>query len=328
MAVLLDTADIPREARVEAVHDAMMYASVPSHVRHEEPLEDVHALMSYWQLGAASLFSMRSSGIRLTRTPKQLRIEAPERIALAVQTVGHAAYTQNDHAISVDLGEMMLVDLTAPYDFWWPGEGASLAFQLDYDRLGLPVEVVRRAAPRLRSSPLYELVRGHIVALGADADRLSEDPAASVIGSATTELVRALLTSAAQDETSRQIMAESLLTRIVTYIRQHLTDPGLCAGQIAREHNISVRHLYALWASGDASLAQWIITERLEGARHDLAKPDATSMTIAAVARRWGFADASHFSRRFRDAFQMSPREWRELKQVQRAPTGAWVPHP
>jgi AraC-like DNA-binding protein len=39
-------------------------------------------------------------------------------------------------------------------------------------------------------------------------------------------------------------------------------------------------------------------------------------MTIAAVARRWGFADATHFARRFRDAYGLSPREWRQLHLV------------
>ncbi|HEX6452329.1 MAG TPA: AraC family transcriptional regulator [Trebonia sp.] len=32
---------------------------------------------------------------------------------------------------------------------------------------------------------------------------------------------------------------------------------------------------------------------------------------MAAIARRWGFADSTHFSRRFRQAYGMSPREWR-----------------
>lgn len=34
--------------------------------------------------------------------------------------------------------------------------------------------------------------------------------------------------------------------------------------------------------------------------------------TIAAVANRWGFMSATHFSRVFRAAYGMSPSEWRD----------------
>jgi AraC-like DNA-binding protein len=33
--------------------------------------------------------------------------------------------------------------------------------------------------------------------------------------------------------------------------------------------------------------------------------------SVSAVAARWGFLDAAHFSRTFRDAFGMSPTDWR-----------------
>ncbi|MDX2681609.1 AraC family transcriptional regulator [Streptomyces sp. NY05-11A] len=37
------------------------------------------------------------------------------------------------------------------------------------------------------------------------------------------------------------------------------------------------------------------------------------SRTIAAVAGRWGFLSAAHFSRVFRSAYGLSPREWRDI---------------
>jgi transcriptional regulator GlxA family with amidase domain len=33
--------------------------------------------------------------------------------------------------------------------------------------------------------------------------------------------------------------------------------------------------------------------------------------SVGAVAARWGFLDAAHFSRTFRDAFGESPSDWR-----------------
>jgi AraC-like DNA-binding protein len=74
---------------------------------------------------------------------------------------------------------------------------------------------------------------------------------------------------------------------------------------------ISVRQVYKLWEAEPRPLGQWILERRLDAARHELTSPRGRSQTIAAIARRWGFADSTHFSRRFRQAYGMSPREWR-----------------
>ena len=41
------------------------------------------------------------------------------------------------------------------------------------------------------------------------------------------------------------------------------------------------------------------------------ADPLRAGMPVGAVAGRWGFLDAAHFSRSFRDAFGVSPSDWR-----------------
>ncbi|MFQ6327482.1 helix-turn-helix domain-containing protein [Nocardia sp. CWNU-33] len=63
--------------------------------------------------------------------------------------------------------------------------------------------------------------------------------------------------------------------------------------------------------SAEYSLEQWIISQRLDQVPAELARADSRHRSIAMVARRWGFRDPSHFARRFRAAFGMSPREWR-----------------
>jgi AraC-like DNA-binding protein len=206
----------------------------------------------------------------------------------------------------------MLVDLTSPYEFAWSGHGASLAFQIDYADLGLSVETVRAATARLQSSPVYDLVLHHLSALPPISDALQGTRSGPMLGAATTDLVRALLASAADDDRHhRPAMADVLFTRITWYVRQHLADPQLSPAQVASEHYISVRYLYKLFASHNLSFEQWLINERLEGARRQLTAPATRHLPIAAVAARWGFADPGHFTRRFRRAYGMPPREWR-----------------
>jgi AraC-like DNA-binding protein len=311
MAVLLDTAVLPKQDRAEAFYAAMMSASVPSRVEHEDPAGDVHARMDFWRLGTPDLFRNEGSGIRLVRTPKHVRIGGPERLALAVQVVGSGVFSQGGTDQRVRTGELMLVDLTAPYDFAWSGRGASQAFQIDYDELGLSVDTIRTAARRLASSPLYDLMLHHLSVLPGIINSLKGTDSADMVGTATTQLVRALLTSAAKDDVRRPATADVLFTRITWYARRHLDDPDLTPARIAAEHNISLRYLYKLFAEKHLSLEQWLITERLKGAARELADPAHRHRSIAAIAAGWGFLDAGHFARRFRKAHGMTPQEWR-----------------
>ena len=48
-------------------------------------------------------------------------------------------------------------------------------------------------------------------------------------------------------------------------------------------------------------------------------------MTITAVAHKWGFTDTTLFSRRFREAYGMSPREWRQAHTADNRPSIAAV---
>jgi len=148
--------------------------------------------------------------------------------------------------------------------------------------------------------------------MAADAERLTGDPAAAALGTATVELARALLVSAAHaDRHSREVLADTLLTRVRAYVRRHLTDPDLTPATIAAAHNVSLRHLYKTCARADLSLEQWIISERLRGAREEPLRPESRQRTVAAIARAWGFRDPTHFTRRFLAASGMTPAEWR-----------------
>lgn len=144
------------------------------------------------------------------------------------------------------------------------------------------------------------------------ADELAADAGAAALGTATVELVRALLVSVAGDRRAPAVQADTLVTQVRAYVGARLRDPALTAEQIARAHNVSVRQLYKACAAAGLRLEQEIIDRRLELARAHLAGPAGRYRSIAATARACGFADPSHFARRFRRAYGMSPREWKE----------------
>jgi AraC-like DNA-binding protein len=312
MPYVLDTAGMSARDRVEAVHAVMTQASAPCYVIHEDPDGEVHARMGLWNLGDVNIFTTRASGIRLLRTARQAKQAVMPVVALSVQQESNGRHEQMALQRVVAPGELMAVDLSAPYDFAWSGDGAAGAVQIPIDRLGLPIDLIRRAVGNLPGSPLYRLVADHVAHLTADPDRLTADPAAATLGAATIDMARALLVSAAHaDGRSREVLAETLVTRVRAYVRRHLTDPDLRPATIAAAHNVSLRHLYKVCAQAGFSLEQWIIGERLRGAREELLRPESRLRSVAAIAHSWGFRDPSHFARRFLAAYGMTPKEWR-----------------
>jgi AraC-like DNA-binding protein len=317
--LLLDTAAIPVADRIEVFNAAMLDASVPMAITHEDPGQPIHARMHLWHLGAGELFTSDNSGFRLHRAQRHLALEGKPYLALALQASGLCQFEQFGYQHVIRRDELMLTDLTAPYDVTWSGLGGSRCFQVSYERLGLPEDMIRAAAPRLHTSPLYDLVRHHVNYLSAEADRLRDDAGLSALGNATTELFRALVASAAgHGALLRQVREETILTRVLAYARRHLTEHDLTPDHIAAAHNISRRQLYALFKHAGFSLEQWIITQRLEGARTDLTSPASQHRTIAAIARSWGFTSPSHFTTRFRAAYGISPRDYQHHPDTQK----------
>ncbi|MFD5338753.1 helix-turn-helix domain-containing protein [Streptomyces hawaiiensis] len=117
--------------------------------------------------------------------------------------------------------------------------------------------------------------------------------------------------------------AAATLVRVKDHILRHLADPGLAPAGIAAAHFVSVRYLHKLFQPEGVTVGQWIRTQRLERCRRDLQRAPALEHGIAAVARRWGFTSPSHFSRAFRAAYGMTPREWRIHSLSGAATTGA-----
>jgi AraC-like DNA-binding protein len=275
--------------------------------------EPVRARLDMWPLGGSYLFRAATSPVRMFRTERQARQEPVPLLALAVQERGDGLHAQFTPVRRVRAGAMMGMDMTEPFEFSWLGQGASRALMMPLAELEVSAGALRHAIPRLGQSPLYELMTAHIVGLFDAADAVSSHPMAAEIAGSSAELARALIASLSPDSaTRREVAFQTLFVRVREYVRQNVRDPGLTAESVARAHNVSRRQVYGACAAADVSLEQLIIRRRLYGARAELSQPVAQLRSIESVARGWGFRNVSHFSRRFSEEFNISPREWRK----------------
>jgi AraC family transcriptional regulator, positive regulator of tynA and feaB len=101
------------------------------------------------------------------------------------------------------------------------------------------------------------------------------------------------------------------LTRLKSVIEARVRDPELKLTDIAVAAGISVRYANALLAQESTSLERFIMLRRLQHCRQALEDPAQLGRTVGDIAYSCGFADLSHFSRRYKAQFGCSPGESR-----------------
>ncbi|CCK25240.1 hypothetical protein BN159_0861 [Streptomyces davaonensis JCM 4913] len=315
--LVLDTDALPSTDRLAALHAAVAQEGGISSVEEAEAADSMWKRLEVWTFGPVTLFDTQGTGVRFLRSFRKTRRELANNVSIMMQHEGHGtgAFGCDGYQRHLPPGTIGLVPhMVASHEYGWEGRGRSLAFSVDIAHVALPVDMVRAAVPLLQHSPLEPLLAQHIRGLHQVADRISAGPEAEALAEATVQLTRALIVSVAGGGSTRRAVAhETLLSRVLAYVQAHLTEPDLAPQRVARVHGISVRSLYRLCEDGGLSLEQWIIRRRLEGARGELAATDQTPRTIEAVARAWGFANSAHFTRRFRQMYDITPSQWRTL---------------
>jgi AraC-like DNA-binding protein len=268
--------------------------------------------------GRLTICSIRSNAVTVERTPKLARDDLAPSIFMGLQLAGSSMVIQAGREAVLRPGELVLYDSTAPYTLVDEEGIRQHFFRIPIDRLALPHDAIRQVAARTLSPghPVADLAATYFTRLAGRPDIFTQ-PGADAVSEPSIELVRALITTHLDASVpAKEAMQETLQLRILEYARAHLSDPGLSAAQIAAEHHISVRHLYNTLAAAGITLGDWIRTQRLEECRLDLGRPSPQPMTIRSIAHRWGFTDASSFGRLFRQAYDISPSQWRDLNRA------------
>lgn len=138
------------------------------------------------------------------------------------------------------------------------------------------------------------------------SETINEDLASSVLS-----LLSATMRQAMGEEVAGQTWGQNaILSRMKDYVRTHIQDPELGPAKIADAMGITIGYLHKIYRTRGASVMRHVLSERLEKCRIDLAKRERID-SISQIAFKWGFNDASHFTRSFHKQFGMSPREYR-----------------
>lgn len=159
-------------------------------------------------------------------------------------------------------------------------------------------------------SPLGALLRQHLLTLARVMRRMPADEA-PMAALGTIALAAACLRPEARTmNAARETIAVALFEQVKDYIDANLVSPELTPEGLCGVFRISRANLYRLFAPL-GGVSGYIRQRRLEHAESLLRDPANACRTIADIAYSCGFASEAHFSRVFRAAFGLPPREIR-----------------
>lgn len=258
------------------------------------------------------IVEVSATGHSVHRTPALLAQPGERYFKLNLQLEGTGLLIQDNREALLRPGDLAIYDTNRPYTLAFEDRARVLVVMFPHDSLTLPSDYVGQlSAVRLAGGHgLTSIVGPFITQLAANLEVLN-GPSGSRLAANALDLVSTMLHSEldlAQDSMKPQTL---LATSVREYIEANLADPQLSPASIAAAHFISTRHLHNVFHESGTTVASWIRSQRLERTRRDLRDPLHAGMSVGAVAARWGFVDAAHFSRTFRDAFGQSPSDWR-----------------
>lgn len=278
-----------------------------------EDAESFSGQISTKRLGAMRVTRVDSREQCVRRTRQEILYAREDVLQLNFQVSGEGFVTQDGRECVTAPGTFAIYDSTRPYELRFKGAFEQICFNLPRvylrQRYGTFDTVTARTISG-SSGPgrfLFAFMQQVVVEDEAEQspfhDRLQEhfcDLLVTAVSQFTSQGGRA-------GPTNRM----ATLTRVKNIALSQLRNPDLDPESIARAAGISIRSLHALFDQDETTFCRWLQQTRLMRCKSDIENPNLKARSISDIAYSWGFSDAAHFSRSFRQAFGLTPRECR-----------------
>jgi AraC-like DNA-binding protein len=156
------------------------------------------------------------------------------------------------------------------------------------------------------TTPLTRILIEHLVALNRQIVGLSKDEATQSFLTAVELLTAAFSRQAGFSGNARAAVRAAVYGQVRRYVETNLHDPDLSPDSVLASLHLSRASVYRLFEH-EGGLAAYIRSRRLRMAADEVVR--FPHMAVQDIASGLGFSDASSFTRAFRRAFDIAPRE-------------------
>ena len=278
---------------------------------HNEPGETFRICARAWFFGDSLLASIETfCRMQLVRTRRHVDRSVSDQCSLILFHTGGLAGEADDAAAAASAGDIILFDRSRPIDVFAPRSRITCLI-IRRDRIApflpagvLPHGLVIPGAAGALLADFFRSLERQAPALTLEEARHIERGACEMVIACIAPSQERLTAANAQLEQSWRIEAKR-------FIDAELADPGLGPDDVARRLGLSRSKLYRLFDGEEGGVAALIRRRRLRAACRALLDPK-DRRRISDIAYACGFRSETHFSRAFREEFDMAPSAWRD----------------
>jgi AraC-like DNA-binding protein len=317
MPDVAQTLDLPPGERFDYWKHVLSDTFVPLEVSRPGGDGDFLGRLRGCDLGRLRFIDVNAEAHTARRTARLVKTAPAGCYKIGLQLRGTSVLSQDGREALLCPGDFTFYDTDRPYTLALSDTHRMLVLVFPQRMLGLPQPgLARLTATRMPGeaggtatliSPFLSKVADLVDEAETPGPGASLRLAGNVLDLIGTVLAERMECAPADPDISHR----ALMLRITAFIEEHLGQACLSPAQIAAAHNISLRQLHKLFHANGTTVGGWIRQRRLEHCRRDLRDPDCVSRPVAAVGARWGYPDPAHFSRLFKAAFGLSPRDYR-----------------
>lgn len=253
----------------------------------------------------------------VNRTRQHIVRSENDALKLVVPLSGEIWVSQDKKETRVRAGQFYLLDPARPYQ-------ETITEDLTFIWMHIPRASVTSRIGRIEAvtamafgneTPYARLTTEYILSLSNVWDDITGVAAEHANSAAIDLCTMAIWERTNQVRTHSTEHRTAQFQRAKTFIDHGLADQALTLDAVAAALGVSTRYVRALLSEGGLTYRQYVLEQRLARCAHDLADPRMANRTVTDIAYAWAFFDGAHFSRAFKAAYGVSPREYRAAKQ-------------
>lgn len=316
METIFSTRQVHPRDRFDSWHSVACKSLVDHDSRPKSRLA-FEAEIETGSLGSIDLVLFQNTPMQVLHTALQVARLRSDDVFICRQIRGAVLIEQDERSARLEPGDVTLLDPLLPYKANFGRDSKSLIIKARRRDLEARLGKIRGATVRLiKPVGVEHTLTSSVAAMLPSLTGKSDfSLMGEVVANHALDLVAISLARTIQAAVKVRVSdcKALVLSTVRAVVEARLGDSRLDTRSVAAAAGVSVRYVNALLAEQDTSIMRLIQARRLARCRCGFEDPTQAHRMVSEIALGWGFTDMTHFGRRFKKAYGMSPSEYRML---------------